>query len=142
MRSILAIFLFASINSFGQLKEFKWLIGTWRGTSDKHSFEVWKIDGNSLSGESYSMKGGSKKISEKIQIVKKGNDFYYIPDIDGPQGPIEFKITSINEYGFVAENPDHDFPKKISYQGIDPTQLVAKIEGSKKTIEFWFDKIE
>jgi len=142
MRLLLVIFLFATINSFGQIKEFNWLVGTWQGTSKKHLFEEWKLVGSSLSGESYTIEKGVKKMSEKIKIIKKGDDFYYVPDVEGPQGPVEFKVTSINEYGFVAENPNHDFPKVISYQGIDPTQMLAKIGDSKKTIEYWFNKIK
>jgi hypothetical protein len=142
MRLPLVIFLFVSINSFAQIKEFSWLVGTWQGTSKKHQFEEWKLDGNSLSGESYTIEKGSKKVAETIKIIKKGDDFYYVPDVEGAQGPIEFKVTSINEYGFVAENPNHDFPKVISYQGIDPTQMLAKIGDSKKTIEYLFDKIK
>ena len=134
-------FFLVSTIACAQQKEFGWLMGTWQETG-KQSFEVWKIDRDFLSGESYLMKDGIKKITEGIKLIKKGNDFYYVPDVAGPQGPVEFKITSFNEKGFVAENPKHDFPTKISYQQIGPTQLLATISGSKNSISYYFDKIK
>ena len=141
MRFIFALFLLASIHSFGQRKEFGWLIGTWQ-EEGKTSYETWREDNGSLSAESYKMKDGNKVVTEEIKLVKKGNDFFYVPDVAGPQGPIEFKITTLGKDNFTAENPAHDFPKKISYEKVDDTHLKATIGDANKTITYSFIKIK
>jgi hypothetical protein len=40
----------------------------------------------------------------------------------------------------VAENPQHDFPKKISYRKINETELQATISGGNKSISYLFQK--
>jgi len=133
--------LFVTANIFAQQKEFGWLIGTWQETG-KQSFEVWRIEGDFLSAESYSLKDDVKKISEEIKLIRKGNEFFYVPDIAGPQGPVEFKITSYGKDNFIAKNPTHDFPKKIAYEKIDDTHLKATIGDASKTISYTFVKIK
>ena len=141
MKAILSFcFLIVSSALFGQQKEFSWLIGTWQDTED--SFEVWKDEGSFLSGSSYKIdKAGNKTVTEEIKLIKKGNDFYYVPDVAGPQGPIEFKIISFDKNSFTAENPTHDFPKKIMYN-VNEKQLDATISGGSKSISYSFKKIK
>ena len=124
---------------FGQQKEFNWLIGTWQ--EDENSFEVWKEEGSFLAGSSYKIdKSGNKTVTEEIKLIKRGSDFYYVPDVAGTQGPIEFKITSFDQNSFTAENPEHDFPKKIMYKKINEKQLDATISGGNKSISYSFKK--
>jgi len=86
-------------------------------------------------------RSGTKTITEEIKLIKKGNDFYYVPDVTGPQGPIEFKITSFDNNSFIAENPDHDFPKRIAYRKND-ARLEAIISGGSNAISYTFKKIK
>ncbi len=142
MKLILSFcFLIVSSALFAQQNEFGWLIGTWQEA--KYSFEIWKDEGNFLSASAYQIdhQSGSKVVSEEIKLVKKGNDFYYIPDVAGPQGSIEFKITSFDENSFTAENPEHDFPKKIIYKRTGE-RLEATISGGSKSISYSFKKIK
>jgi hypothetical protein len=41
-------------------------------------------------------------------------------------------MTEINDKGFVAENPEHDFPQKITYRLKDDNTLFAMIDGKIK----------
>ena len=143
MKLILSFcFWIVSSALFGQQNEFSWLIGTWQEV-DENSFEVWKEEDSFLSGSSYKMDtSGNKTVTEEIKLIKKGNDFYYVPDVAGPQGPIEFKITSFDTGGFTAENPSHDFPKKITYKKINEQQLEATISSGNKFISYSFKKIK
>ncbi|HEV8515545.1 MAG TPA: DUF6265 family protein [Cyclobacteriaceae bacterium] len=143
MKLILSICLLTVSSAlFGQQKEFNWLIGTWQDA--KYSFEVWKDEGGFLSATAYQIdhQSGNKNVNEEIKLIKKGNDFYYVPDVAGPQGPIEFKITSFDKNSFTAENPSHDFPKKIIYKKINEQQLEATISGGSKSISYAFKKIK
>ena len=141
MRFIFTIFLFASIHSYAQQKEFGWLVGTWQ-EEGKKTYEVWKEDNGFLAAESFEMKDGNKVVTEEIKLIKKGNDFYYVPDVAGPQGPIEFKISVFGKDNFAAENTVHDFPKKISYKKMDDTHIKATIGDANKTITYSFIKIK
>ena len=143
MKFLLSIcFLAFSTALFGQQAEFGWLIGTWQEVN-KNSFEVWKTQDGFLSGSSYNTdQAGNKTVTEEIKLIKKGNDFYYVPDVADPQGPIEFQITSFDENSFTAENPGHDFPKKIIYRKLNDEQLEATISGGSKSITYSFKEIK
>jgi hypothetical protein len=141
MKFIFVIFLFAAIHSFGQQKEFGWLVGTWQ-EEGKNSYEVWKENSGFLEAESYNKKDGNKIVTEEIKLIKKGNDFYYVPDVAGTQGSIKFKITSFGKSNFTAENPAHDFPNKIVYEKIDDAHLKATISDANKSISHSFIKIK
>lgn len=128
-----------------QKKEFGWLIGTWK-LKDKTIHETWSLgeDGKSLNGISMKVNGTEATVLEEIKLIFSGNSFYYIPDVAGDQDPVDFHITSFDETGFVAENPNHDFPKLIRYKLIkrdDREFLEAAIEGDGKVIPYTFEKI-
>jgi hypothetical protein len=137
------IFCLICTYSFGQQKEFEWLIGTWQ-EEGKQAFEVWTKTDDFLSAESYKMKDGNRIVTEENKIIKKGNDFFYVPDVAGPQGPIEFKITSFDKNSFTAENPAHDFPQKIIYKRVDENHLQAFVSKKDNTniLRFFYSKIE
>jgi hypothetical protein len=142
MKFILSIcFLIVSSTLFGQQSEFGWLLGTWQ--ENRKSFESWKYEDGLLSGTAYQLDHSSGKeiVTEQIKLIKKEGNFYYVPDVAGPQGPVEFRITSFDKDSFTAENPDHDFPKKIVYKKIGDT-LEATISGQGKSIRYSFKKIK
>src|SRR5579872_1390266 len=122
MKLLILVFTFIATGSFAQPKEFSWLLGTWK-EEGKQAFEVWKKRNGFLSAESYKTEGDKKIVTEEIKLIKKGNDFYYVPDVAGPQGAVEFKITLFDKNSFVAENPQHDFPKMIIYRKTDETHI-------------------
>ena len=128
--------------AYAQQMEFAWLIGSWK-LKDKNVFEVWqkKTGSNTLQGKSYKIVGSDTVTLEKIQLVKKDQSFFYVADAAGNQKPIEFKITSYSKHSFVAENPDHDFPKLIRYKYLRKENnafIQAAIEGNGKTIPYDF----
>ncbi|MGC4022498.1 MAG: DUF6265 family protein [Cyclobacteriaceae bacterium] len=141
MKLLIIVFAFIATGSFAQQKEFSWLLGTWK-EEGKQAFEVWKNGNGFLSAESFKMDGDKKIVTEEIKLIKKGNDFYYVPDVAGPQGAVEFKITSFDKNSFVAENPQHDFPKMIAYRKTDDTHIKASIGDGSKTIDYLLTKVK
>lgn len=141
MKILTAVLCLAFTVSYGQQAEFAWLIGTWR-EEGKQSFEVWQKERDFLMAESYQMKDGAKIVTEEIKFLKRGGDFYYVPDVAGPQGPIEFKMTSFDKNSFTVENQQHDFPKKIRYEKVDGSHLRASISDANKTISYSFVKVK
>lgn len=132
--------------SQAQVKEFGWLVGTWK-VKDKMVFERWKParDGKALEGFSFRVKGTDTIAMEQIRFVYEGNSFHYIPDLAGDQPPVDFKLTQHNAQGFVAENPQHDFPKIIRYKLIrkeNADVIEASIEGDGKVIPYHFERVK
>jgi hypothetical protein len=130
----------------GQHKEFSWLIGTWKVT-DKNMFETWSRAGDhkSLNGTSYKVSASDTTVLEQTRIVFKQNSFYYIADVSGNQAPVNFAITWFDGVSFVAENPQHDFPKVIRYKLVrtEGKEFInASIEGDGKVVPYTFEKIQ
>lgn len=142
MKILTLVLCLACAAAYGQRKEFAWLVGTWQ--EDSKSYELWRKDGDSLFGESHQIKDGNKVVSESMKLIKKGNDFFYVLDAIGPQGPVEFKITSLDENSFVAKNPVHDFPQKIIYKRMDEHHLQAFVQKIDDTMimRFYFTKVK
>lgn len=141
MKALSIVLCLVCTYCIGQQKEFAWLVGTWE-ENGKQSFEAWKVDKDFLSAESYKIKDGDKVVTEEVKLIKRGNHFYYVPDVAGPQEPIEFKVTSFDKNSFTAENPQHDFPKKIKYEKLDDLHFIATIGDANKTISYAFVKVK
>jgi len=131
------------------VKNFQWLVGTWKMVSnnpDKHVYEVWKdASPEMLSGISFKLQQTDTVVTEEIKLHRKGDGFCYTPDVAGPQEAVDFKITYQNTGEFIAENPGHDFPKKIHYRRVTTQgeeQLQATIEGDGKSIYFTFVRVK
>lgn len=135
-----------TISSHGQAGDFKkleWLTGTWNRTNIKPgrtAHERWeKITDDKLRGYGVTIQGSDTVFLEKMTLLIKDNAIYYVADVPENQQPVYFKLTSVTSTGFVCENPQHDFPKKISYQ-LDGANLKAQISGDGKSMDFLFRK--
>lgn len=140
MKKFLILLLLGSINAAGQ--DFKWLEGKWR-ESNGRSYEEWKVKGHGMVGTAYKLdKDGQHTPGEEMSIVNRGENYFFIADVAGPQPSVDFRISSYTKDSFVAENPAHDFPKKISYRKVDEKHLQAVIsDNGKKIIRFYFTKL-
>ena len=146
MKKLVAlIFVFLSLSEAkAQLHDFTWLIGRWK-LGDENTYEVWKQADDGLVGEAFEIRGRDTIITEVVSLKFHNNAYHYIPDIAGDQPAIDFLITSSDDTGFVAENPVHDFPKKIIYQYITldkEERINAVIEGDGKSISYSFLKVK
>lgn len=120
-----------------------WLEGTWTRTNGtkpgRSAHERWeKSSEQELRGYGVTLQGQDTIFLEKITVLVKDNAIYYVADVPQNQQPVYFKFTEITESGFVCENPEHDFPKKISYQ-LESDKLKAQISGNGKAIDYWFE---
>ena len=146
---LLFILSVVSITSFGQIsvsdfKKLEWLKGTWDRTDiskpGKSAHERWeKISQYQLRGYGITMQGTDTAFVEKISLLIKDNAIYYVADVPENKEPVYFKVTALTENSFECENPNHDFPKKISYQ-VDGQNLKAQISGDGKSYDFLFRK--
>ncbi|NCU02356.1 MAG: hypothetical protein GXC73_00070 [Chitinophagaceae bacterium] len=115
------------------LKTFHWLKGSWQMQTRRGIItEKWAIANDStLAGESVITRAdGTELPLEKIELAYRNGQYYYIPAVRSQNGeqPVPFKITSHSSTGFVAENPQHDFPKRISYTLVNADSIHAVID--------------
>lgn len=148
---LFAILIFYLSDTRGQSQKFTndfsklaWLEGTWKRTNAKtgqSGSERWtKISGTQLSGLGLTMKGGDTVSIEKLKLITKDENIFYVADVPENKEPVYFKLTEISETSFTCENPEHDFPKKIIYQK-DDRKLKATISGNGKSIDYFFERL-
>ena len=152
MKSTLLLILISATTCFAQthspqstdFKKLEWLSGTWNRTNiskpGRTAHERWeKVAEQELRGYGVTMHGNDTAFVEKIKIVVKDKNIYYVADVPENKEPVYFKIVELTSTGFVCENPNHDFPKKISYQ-VNDTHLKAQISGDGKSIDYLFTR--
>ncbi|MEO8569118.1 MAG: DUF6265 family protein [Ginsengibacter sp.] len=140
---------FTQQKTSSELRSLNWLIGTWQMEKKNGLLtESWQQTNDSTFDESsYLQKtSGERKLLENVQIVFRENNLYYIPTVSEQNNrqPVKFLITSSSNKMFIAENPEHDFPKRIVYEMISPDSLHARIDGGPsmpdKKSDFYYSR--
>ncbi|NOT74372.1 MAG: hypothetical protein HOP08_05540 [Cyclobacteriaceae bacterium] len=126
----------SQVKSYANLEKANWLLGKWGNNAGGAVItETWKTRNDStFSGASYAVVGSDTVSSETISLAQIGSDVFYIPLVKGQNDGkgIKFKLTSSANDQLVFENPEHDFPQKISYSKISADSLMAEISGMIK----------
>ena len=127
-----------------QFESLKWLEGKWQRTNVKpgiKAHEEWHAGAlNEFKGLGVTMKENDTMFLEKIKIVMKEGNIYYVADVRENQAPVYFKFTSITPQGFICENPGHDFPKKIEYR-LSKSDLTVTISAGTKSEGYLFTRL-
>lgn len=136
-------FTFAQSPTGNDFSHLNWLDGTWQRTDAKpgyEAFETWSlIAENVYQGIGVTLKGSDTVFVEHLKLMIKDNQIYYVATVSEEAGPVNFKIIAVNDDGFVASNPAHDFPKEIKYQLLN-NKIRATISGNGKSIDFNFER--
>ncbi len=127
---------------------FSWLNGQWAMPEKEGTVtEEWKpVNDSLMEGRSDFVRGDSVIPFETIKLFRRGNDFYYEAKAAGQndEKPVEFKLTSFTDSGFVAENPQHDFPKRITYKLMNKDSIHAFVDGGpsipEKKSDFYYSR--
>lgn len=122
------------------VEQFKWLEGGWTAKVSRGSIvEEWKLTSDStLQGEcKFVNTNGEENVYEKLLFLYSGGRFSYNITLlnRNDQKQVPFVITSFTARGFVAENPEHDFPKRIMYDLISKDSIHAFIDGGSSAPE-------
>ena len=106
-----------------------WLQGHWcQTTGNAHTEEVWmKGSQGSSVGMARTLVDGNMTSFEYLRIVHKEGRTEYIAQPNG-NPPTVFVATDTGPDSATFENPDHDFPQRISYAR-NEGGLVAEISG-------------
>lgn len=146
-----SILLFASADVLKaektqKIEDVLWLLGEWQRTNVRAgttAYEFWEQRSeNLLTGIGFSLKEKDTTFVERLKIELKDGTLYYIADVQENAAPVYFKFTEITENGFVSENPEHDFPKMISYELKDGQMTAIISDGGEKKMGFVFKKME
>jgi len=135
----------ATAQTPSHIEDLGWLVGSWKRTNNKPGqtgIENWIIDPEiGLRGYGITMRGSDTLFVEKMRIVTGDNDaLYFVADVIENPKPVYFRITSIQQSEFICENPEHDFPKRITYRR-RTKDLEVKISGNDKSIDYKFKRM-
>jgi hypothetical protein len=116
--------------------DLSWLEGTWRGRVGARDFETRYTGpegGVVLSASKYIAKS---KVTgfEFERFEEKDGHVVLTPYPDGKESPATFRLTDFDQKTrrAVFENPEHDFPTKISYQRVAGDRLTMLVSGPGK----------
>lgn len=124
-----------------KFKKLEWLKAKWirtNSTAGHSGYETWsKVSDLKLSGKGVTLEGTKVVFTENLELIAKGNEIFYVVRLSNDKEPVYFKLTALNQNGFTCENPEHDFPKKITYTHHD-NHVKAVISGNGKSVDYIF----
>ncbi len=134
--------------SYPQMKNASWLLGSWVRISEQHSAsETWiKENDSTYTAESYILANNDTIFYETAILEWRNNEMHLIvkPKGQNDDQAVSFRMTSKEGSPLIFENPQHDFPTTIVYTRIGSDSLLAQIsgisQGKNKTIDFPFRK--
>lgn len=128
-----------------QFESLSWLVGTWDRTNvrpGQTAYDEWERTSDmSYTGRGVMVAGSDTVFVEKLELRLTNDSIYYIADTPGNAEPVLFRVTTVTDTSFIAENPDHDFPKRFDYI-INDDFLEAVISGGDQSVGFTFRKRE
>lgn len=147
------IFLFVVGSSYAQdhaalgnqFETLSWLVGTWDRTNvgpGETAFEEWEhVSDSSYVGRGVTIASEDTVFVEELELRLTDDAIYYIAETPGNAEPVFFRLTTVTDTSFISENPEHDFPTRITYEW-NNGYLQAVISGGDQSVEFAFRKRE
>lgn len=122
------------------------LAGLWQTQDNVLFYEQWTVVNDSvLQGKGYSLNGTDTLFSENIRIAPaNGLLTYYAQAGQQNMGQtIAFSLVKHTRNSWIFENPEHDYPNRISYTLLSDSILDARIENMRgnKAQNFHFKRI-
>jgi len=122
-------------------ENFDWLLGKWKRLNEnarKETFEHWqKIRAVEYAGIGFSMQDGDTIAQEILRLRKADGQWDLIVTLSAGQEPVTFRVTRYGEHTFTCENPENDFPQKITYWEAEG-KLRASVSNPEMEIPFVF----
>ncbi|HEY0057555.1 MAG TPA: DUF6265 family protein [Flavisolibacter sp.] len=126
------------------------LTGKWSMESSKGMlYESWlKLNDSTFKGLSFRVSGKDTTVLEQMELVLREGRIMFIPTVPGQNNekPVVFTLARLENDGYIFENKEHDFPKRVVYVLPKANTLHAWIEGNingeARKIDFKFKKVE
>ncbi len=104
----------------------KWLSGE-RADTTMGFYEGWRSSGDTMFiGYGFQISEGDTIFKEALSIRKTGDTWLYI--VQHGSGETSFKLMAAPGDTLIFENPDNDFPKRITYLNKPGNKIVVDIE--------------
>ena len=129
--ALAALFALAGAPATPAMPDLAFLAGSWQ-TRDGGSCveEQWTEPGpDSMYATGRTVEAGKTVFFEFLRIEARADGVYYVAQPKG-RPPTDFKLTKREGDTLVFENPERDYPKKITYAKAGDG-LVARVEGSR-----------
>jgi uncharacterized protein DUF6265 len=114
------------------IHDLAWLEGTWRGVIGDRDFEARYsgADGGQVLSASKYMKEGKAAGFEFERFEEQGDSLVLTPFPEG-KSSVTFRLAELDPKArrAVFENPDHDFPTRISYERVANDRLTILVSG-------------
>lgn len=129
----------SALPSWGQqteLASLSWLSGCWAAEGgETGSVEHWLPPaGGTMLGLSRTVKKGKTVEHEFLQIRANAEGRLVYIALPFGQKEATFTLASTSEGAVTFENPQHDFPQRVSYRLLPGLRLVARIEGLRNGV--------
>jgi hypothetical protein len=138
-RSVLAIFCLLLLTTHAStqtttLADLTWISGDWQTAPGGRAQieEHWTLAaGASMMGMGRTVAGDKTVEFEYLRIEQRADGIYYVAHPKGRCPGTDFKLTRASATEAVFENPQHDFPKRITYRKGADDSLTATIDGGE-----------
>ena len=138
-RSVLVIFCLLLLTTHAStqtttLADLTWISGDWQTAPGGRAQieEHWKLAaGASMMGMGRTVAGDKTVEFEYLRIEQRADGIYYVAHPKGRCPGTDFKLTRASATEAVFENPQHDFPKRITYRKGADDSLTATIDGGE-----------
>lgn len=133
---------------FETIEKLQWLVGEWTNITEKEqSFENWtQTNDSTLKAHSFTLVEADTVFAERVTLQQKNNEVFFtvVAYNQNDDQPITFKMIPSNEGTFTFENPQHDFPSRISYTNSMQDSIHAWIEGTvngeDQKVDFYYTR--
>jgi hypothetical protein len=125
----------ANAQTCHSLEELEKMIGNWSFETETEIItESWiKISHHSFEGVGHSInKFSDERNTETLRLVEMSGDIFYIAKVSHNNLPVAFKLTSCTVKQFIFENPDHDFPQKLTYDFKSDHEIHVLVSGNSE----------
>lgn len=110
-----------------------WMAGCWaQETGDAGSVEHWLPPaGGTMFGVSRTVKNGRTVEFEFMQLRMNAEGKLVFIALPSGQKEVTFVAANVGKDSVTFENPQHDFPQKVSYRLESGDRLIGRIEGTR-----------
>ena len=129
------------------IADLSWIAGDWQTAPGGRTQieEHWtSVAGGSMMGMSRTVAGEKTVEFEYLRIEQRADGVYYVAHPKARCPGTDFKLTKASATEAVFENPQHDFPKRITYRKTGDDSLTASIDGGEgtKAMSFSFRRMK
>ncbi len=128
------------------ITDFAWLVGCWKGQQGQAiREEYWtRAAGGEMFGIGRALRDEKIREFEFMRIHQTESEIFYTAKPSRqPEGSFKLILSTAGEVVF--ENPQHDFPQRITYRKTSDVALAVRVEGvingNRRTVDFSFARV-